>query len=62
MYRLYSLIVEAGFYGHIGRVIGFFSKLSNAHCGKYVDGVTAMLDFVEDWQTLHTGYFHLLYL
>ena len=28
-YHFHSLAVEAGFYGNTGRVIGFFTKLSN---------------------------------
>ena len=31
IYHFYSLAVEAGFYGDTGRVIGFFTKLSNVH-------------------------------
>ena len=31
--RFYSLAVEAGFYGDTGRVIGFFTKLSNGDRG-----------------------------
>ena len=38
IYHFYSLAVEAGFYGDTGRVISFFTKLSNVHLGKYLDG------------------------
>ena len=31
--HFYSLAVEAGFYGDTGRVIGFFTKLSNGDRG-----------------------------
>ena len=37
-YHFYSLAVEAGFYGHCGRVVGYFMKLSNGERGKYQDG------------------------
>ena len=30
---LLHIAVEAGFYGDTGRVIGFFTKLSNGDCG-----------------------------
>ena len=33
IYHFYSLAVEAGFYGDTGRVIGFFTKLSNRDRG-----------------------------
>ena len=33
IYHFYSLAVEAGFYGDTGRVIGFFTKLSNGDRG-----------------------------
>ena len=33
IYHFYSLAVEAGFYGDTGRVIGFFTKLSNGDHG-----------------------------
>ena len=33
IYHFYSLAVKAGFYGDIGRVIGFFTKLSNGDHG-----------------------------
>ena len=33
MSYFYSLAVEAGFYGDTGRVIGFFTKLSNGGRG-----------------------------
>ena len=33
IYHFYSLAVEAGFYGDTGKVIGFFTKLSNGDRG-----------------------------
>ena len=33
IYHFFSLAVEAGFYGDTGRVIGFFTKLSNVYHG-----------------------------
>ena len=33
IYHFYSLAVEAGFYGDTGRVIDFFTKLSNIDRG-----------------------------
>ena len=52
IYLFYSLAVEAGFYGDTGRVIGFYTKLSNMHkqhASRLVPGwVTVMLDFIED--------------
>ena len=33
IYHFYSLAVEADFYGDTGRVIGFFTKLSNGDRG-----------------------------
>ena len=33
IYHFHSLAVEAGFYGDTGRVIGFFTKLSNGDHG-----------------------------
>ena len=38
IYHFYSLAVEAGFYDDTGRVIGFFTKLSNGDRCKYLDG------------------------
>ena len=37
-YDFYGLVVEAGFYSDVGRVVDLFVKLSNVHRGKYLDG------------------------
>ena len=36
--HMYIDHVGVGFYGHECRVTGFFRKLGNVHCGRYLDG------------------------
>ena len=45
------IYIYIGFYGDTGRVIGFFTKLSNGDRGQYL----AVLDFVEDPVSRYIG-------